>query len=268
MKKVTVFEIDAESEIPHAAACIQTICDGQFKNPKSILPGEMREREPPEFFVPRPDYVLMGTHGKTFLERFVVSSVAANVLHNVDVPCIFYCHEEEKKATRNVVLIGLEGTGSSIEVVKFYLRKLARKTDDCILAHVPMREQTMRQEYVTQGDVTLNLEMCTKLVEAYVKENDCSSTFRLRDISVATKNQATTPTRLDPREQLVQAAKGFGATLLLVGRSAFGDQNFLGKAFYVGTLPLYCTQYSSSPVAVYSPPRGSHAPKSYQRFVH
>ena len=39
----------------------------------------------------------MGTHGKSLLERFVVGSVATNVLHNVDVPSIFYRQNVEFK---------------------------------------------------------------------------------------------------------------------------------------------------------------------------
>ena len=151
-------------------------------------------------------------------------------------------------------------------MVKFYVKKLARKNDDVILAHVPMKEQTMRAKHVTQSDVSLNIETCKKLVEVYVKDNQCEETFRLRDvIDLGKKSDATSPRVLDPREQLVEAAKGFGATMLIVGRSAFGDQNLLGKMFYVGTLPLFCTQYAPCPVCVYNPPRKEHEPKSYEQ---
>ena len=37
---------------------------------------------------------------------------------------------------KNVVLLGVCGTQSSIDVVKFYVKKLARENDDVILAHV------------------------------------------------------------------------------------------------------------------------------------
>ena len=250
--------------------------------------------------------------GKSLLERFVVGSVATNVLHNVDVPSIFYRQnvefkekpvagvktegeayqkyavetppkgegdegekreadqqqqQQQQQQQRNVVLLGICGTQSSIDVVKFYVKKLARENDDVILAHVPMKEQTMRSKHVTQSDVTLNLETCKKLVEVFVKDNKCEETFRLRDvINLGTKTNKTSPRVLDPREQLVEAAKGFGATMLLVGRSAFGDQNLFGKMFYVGTLPLFCTQYSPCPVCVYNPPREEHKAKSYQSF--
>ncbi|CAL6366173.1 unnamed protein product [Bathycoccus prasinos] len=307
---IEVFEVDPESGFPHAAAAIQGICDGAFAKKASALPGERKEEPEPAFFVPRPDYVLMGTHGKSLLERFVVGSVATNVLHNVDVPSIFYRQnvefkekpvagvktegeayqkyavetppkgegdegekreadqqqqQQQQQQQRNVVLLGICGTQSSIDVVKFYVKKLARENDDVILAHVPMKEQTMRSKHVTQSDVTLNLETCKKLVEVFVKDNKCEETFRLRDvINLGTKTNKTSPRVLVPREQLVEAAKGFGATMLLVGRSAFGDQNLFGKMFYVGTLPLFCTQYSPCPVCVYNPPKDEHKPKSYQ----
>ena len=309
---IEVFEVDPESGFPHAAAAIQGICDGAFAKKASALPGERKEEPEPAFFVPRPDYVLMGTHGKSLLERFVVGSVATNVLHNVDVPSIFYRQnvefkekpvagvktegeayqkyavetppkgegdegekreadqqqqQQQQQQQRNVVLLGICGTQSSIDVVKFYVKKLARENDDVILAHVPMKEQTMRSKHVTQSDVTLNLETCKKLVEVFVKDNKCEETFRLRDvINLGTKTNKTSPRVLDPREQLVEAAKGFGATMLLVGRSAFGDQNLFGKMFYVGTLPLFCTQYSPCPVCVYNPPREERKAKSYKSF--
>jgi hypothetical protein len=306
---IEVFEVDPESGFPHAAAVIQGICDGAFAKKASALPGERKEEPEPAFFVPRPDYVLMGTHGKSLLERFVVGSVATNVLHNVDVPSIFYRQnvefkekpvagvktegeayqkyavetppkgegdegekreadqQQQQQQQRNVVLLGICGTQSSIDVVNFYVKKLARENDDVNLAHVPMKEQTMRSKHVTQSDVTLNLETCKKLVEVFVKDNKCEETFRLRDvINLGTKTNKTSPRVLDPREQLVEAAKGFGATMLLVGRSAFGDQNLFGKMFYVGTLPLFCTQYSPCPVCVYNPPREEHKAKSYQSF--
>jgi len=302
VNSIEVFELDPESGFPHAAAAIQGICDGALAKKVSSLPGESKQDPEPNFYVPRPDYILMGTHGKRLLERFVVGSVATNVLHNVDVPSIFYRHEVEfkerqvagvkteaeayqkyavetppkeeeiegekgkAKQQRNVVLLGICGTQSSIDVVKFYVKKLARKNDDVILAHVPMKEQTMRAKHVTQSDVSLNIETCKKLVEVYVKNNQCEETFRLRDvIDLGKKSDATSPRVLDPREQLVEAAKGFGATMLIVGRSAFGDQNLLGKMFYVGTLPLFCTQYAPCPVCVYNPPREEHKPKSYEK---
>ena len=301
VKSIEVFEVDPESGFPHAAAAIQRICDGMYAKKESALPGQKVEEETqPAFYVPRPDYVLMGTHGKGLLERFIVGSVATNVLHNVDVPCIFYrssveFKEEQVKGVKseieayrmyavephakeseggkadqqhkkNVVLLGVSGTQSSIDVVKFYVKKLARENDDVILAHVPMKEHSMHSKHVTQSDITLNLETCKKLIEVYVKDNKCEDTFRLRDVvDLGKKSVATSPRILDPREQLVEAAKGFGATMLIVGRSAFGDKHFIGRMLYIGTLPLFCTQYASCPVCVYNPPRDEHAPKSYHQ---
>ena len=301
VKSIEVFEVDPESGFPHAAAAIQGICDGMYAKKESALPGEKVEEETqPAFYVPRPDYVLMGTHGKGLLERFIVGSVATNVLHNVDVPCIFYRSSVEFKEEqvqgvkseieayrmyavephakeseggkadqqhkKNVVLLGVCGTQSSIDVVKFYVKKLARENDDVILAHVPMKEHSMHSKHVTQSDITLNLETCKKLIEVYVKDNKCEDTFRLRDVvDLGKKSVATSPRILDPREQLVEAAKGFGATMLIVGRSAFGDKHLIGRMLYIGTLPLFCTQYASCPVCVYNPPRVEHEPKSYHQ---
>ena len=76
VKSIEVFEVDPESGFPHAAAAIQGICDGMYAKKESALPGEKVEEETqPAFYVPRPDYVLMGTHGKGLLERFIVGSV-------------------------------------------------------------------------------------------------------------------------------------------------------------------------------------------------
>ena len=128
----------------------------------------------------------------------------------------------------------------------------------------PMKEQTMRSKHVTQSDVTLNLETCKKLVEVFVKDNKCEETFRLRDvINLGTKTNKTSH-ESSIRANSSSKPKGFGATMLLVGRSAFGDQNLFGKMFYVGTLPLFCTQYSPCPVCVYNPPKEEHKAKSYQ----
>ena len=109
---IEVFEVDPESGFPHAAAAIQGICDGAFAKKVSALPGEPKEEPEPAFFVPRPDYVLMGTHGKSLLERFVVGSVATNVLHNVDVPSIFYRQNVEFKE-KPVAGVKTEGEGVS-----------------------------------------------------------------------------------------------------------------------------------------------------------
>jgi len=172
----------------------------------------------------------------------------------------------DQQHKKNVVLLGVCGTQSSIDVVKFYVKKLARENDDVILAHVPMKEHSMHSKHVTQSDITLNLETCKKLVEVYVKDNKCEDTFRLRDVvDLGKKSVATSPRIFDPREQLVEAAKGFGATMLIVGRSAFGDKHLIGRMLYIGTLPLFCTQYASCPVCVYNPPRVEHEPKSYHQ---
>lgn len=293
VKSVHVFELDPECGYSSAPACVLALCDGVFSSKESLLPGEHSQLNHDATFVPRPDFVLMGTHGKKLLERFVIGSVATNVLHNVDVPCIFYRHENDGEGKigvktesdaykkyaseeppqpqplRNVVLLGLAGTQSSIDVVKFYVSKLARANDDCILAHVPMKSQTLRAKNIEESDVILNLETCKSIVEKYCEETKCGDRFRLRDCDIGKDiykgTSETSPNKLDPREQLVEAAKGFGATMIIVGRSAFGDSgNVLAKMFYVGTLPLYLTQYASQPVCVYNPPRGKHAPKSYE----
>ena len=63
VKSIEVFEVDPESGFPHAAAAIQGICDGMYAKKESALPGEKVEEETqPAFYVPRPDYVLIGTH--------------------------------------------------------------------------------------------------------------------------------------------------------------------------------------------------------------
>jgi nucleotide-binding universal stress UspA family protein len=86
------------------------------------------------------DLLVMGTHGRSGFERFMLGSVTERVLHSVNCPVLTVCHEEgrtwEAPGLLSHILCATDLTGASDQTIAFALSLAAENQSKVTFLHV------------------------------------------------------------------------------------------------------------------------------------